>query len=131
MPRERTTQEKHFDEILKTCVKKSEPHQRKSYDNNLYTVTTIAASSWFGGQRTPIICTSYDRATEVVLENEGDIFEASYMLAVIEGIQPNILYGNVIGEQYWYMWEGPYHDGKYVPIEIPEEYKNILGFGIG
>ena len=130
--------EKEYENILKSCVKKNTPHiklEKDQFCKFVYTVTTIARSAKYGGQRTPIVCSSFEFANEVVSENIGDIWETSYQLAVIESVIIDCLYGSSDGNKYWYIWEkngdDDTYDGQYVPIEEPEEFKNIYGFGIG
>lgn len=111
---------------LDNHVQKAPHKDRKA----LYTITTIAPGPRFGGQRTPAICDNLERAREIVENNEGDIWECSYYLAVIEAVFPNYLYSSSYSdERYWYR----YNTGtrRYEPIETPEWYKNTFGFGIG
>lgn len=130
--------EKDYEHILKSCVKKDTPHIKLEDDPSkyVYTVTTIARSAKYGGTRTPILCSTFEYANEVVLENMGDIWETSYQLVVIESVMIDSLYGSCEGHQYWYIWEdGPdkedSYSGGYVPIERPEEFKNVYGILIG
>jgi hypothetical protein len=127
--KERTAQEKAYDALLEKCVY-IESHVQKPADKaRLYTVTTLASSPRFGGDRTPVVCDSFEIAKGIVERNDGDIWEASYDLVVIEAVLPNILYGCVIGEQYWYKWD---HDAEaYRPIQCPPGKENIIGYGIG
>ncbi len=106
----------------------------------LFSVTTIVPgwpseeSRRFGGKRTPIICTSLEIAKDVIERNVGDIFETTYRYAVITTIFPDVLYsyrGQEEYKEYWYVWEGDYETGKYVPCEKPKEYEKIVGWGIG
>ena len=106
----------------------------------LYSVTTIVPG-WpskeadrYGGKRTPVICTSLDLAKDIVENNRGDIFETTYRYAVIVTVFPDVLYGGVMEDEYaeyWYIWEGDYQTGRYVPSEKPEEYQRAVGWGIG
>ena len=122
------------------CVRKDKHEQAPmpaNWDGRLYSVTTIAPSARSGGTRTVAICRSFERACEIVETNEGDIWETSYQLVVIEALLPDALYGGSSHEQYWYRWhqpehtEDPYESGKYEPIEVPYFYEHTLGFGIG
>lgn len=128
--------EQEYENILKSCVKKNTPHIKLEDDctKYVYTITTFARSAKYGGQRTPIVCSSFEFANKVVSENIGDIWETSYQLAVIESVLIDCLYGSFDGNKYWYIWErngDDTYDGQYVPIEEPEEFKNTCGFGIG
>jgi hypothetical protein len=106
----------------------------------LYTITTIvpgwlsAKSRRYGDKRTPAVCTSLERAREIIENNEGDIFETSYRYAVIETVFPNILYsyfGQKEYRQLWYKWEGSTERGRYVRCRKPREYRKVVGFAIG
>jgi len=121
-----------YDEILASCVplpggQHSAP---PALSGRVFTVTTIARSPESGGERTPVVCESFDRARQIVETNEGDIWEYSYMLAVIEGVRLDYLYGSDEQPQFWYRWEGG-EEGHYVPIETPPRLKNVVGWGIG
>jgi len=130
--------EKEYDEIVKNVVLKPEGHKvagPRPAVPCLYTVTTIASSSRFGGTRTPAICTTFEKAAEMVENNDGDLYECSYRLVVIEAVVPDHLY-TTLHEQYWYVWVYNHKDsvnseGSYKAIETPEVYKNIVGWGIG
>ena len=95
---------------------------------HLFAITTIAKSDKFGGTRTPVVCTTLARAKEIIETNEGDIWESSYMLAVIEAVVPDHLY-DYTHESYWYRWD--LEKKCYEAIECPPEYKNTMGFGVG
>jgi len=125
----RSEEEKAYDELLKTCVLKSCGHSRLSLDDGLvFTITTIASSQRYGGTRTPIICSSFERAKEYVENNYGDLFECSYSLAVIEVIALDHLYNGDIKDSYWYKW---IDDDGYRAIETPEAYKDVTFQPIG
>jgi hypothetical protein len=135
--RERTDAERAYDAITQSVVFKDahvlleDRRVSEIAGDKLYTVTTIASSARYGGTRTPVVCKTFERAKEIVEENEGDIFEYSYMLVVIEAVMADTLYGGSTDEQYWYVWKGDGETGGYVPIERPKAYKNTVGFGIG
>src|SRR4051812_38338047 len=71
----------------------------------LYTVTTIAESLSYGGERTVGVF-SWEHAHGVVEENSFGIFETSYHLVVVEAIGVDLLYGGLglTSERYWYLW---------------------------
>jgi hypothetical protein len=123
-----TLENPEYDEILASVVRK-EAHTPPALQGVVFAVTTIARSERFGGTRTPAVCMSFERAREIVETNEGDIWECSYMLCVIEAVIPDQLYGTNGDYQYWYFWDMKEH--RYVPIETPERYQNMFGFGIG
>lgn len=132
----RTEAEKEYDESVKGAKRLAGHRQRplpKGFvGKRLYTITTIAASARYGGTRTVAVCDSLARAREIVKSNEGDIFECSYLLAVIEAIACNCLYPQVNpSEQYWFRWEGDSRTGRYLPIKTPPGYENTFGFGVG
>jgi hypothetical protein len=144
MARERTAEEKLFLEIVDSCVLREKEHVQKPCEgglgkglNRVYTVTTFAGSATKGGTRTPIICSTFEKAKEVVESNMGDIWEYSYMLCVISGFHMDCLYGtprvkkdnpepdtcDVESEEYWYKWVGEdTTKGGYVPIEPPFDF---------
>lgn len=134
--RTKSGQEKSYDKMVKGCIEIPGGHQQKEPDrkNRLYTITTMASSPRFGGNRTPVICDNWGRANQIVLSNACDIWEYSYMIVVVEAVLPNELYGGFLREQYWYKWFGPKNDmasGGYRAIEIPKDFENTSGFGIG
>ena len=123
-PTKSSEAERAYNDLLARCVWKPEGHAqvpaREGSDcPRLYTVTTIAPSARYGGTRTPGIFTSFERAREVVEGNLGDIWEHSYMLAVIEALHPDRLY-SMLDEVYWYRWDGS--EKRYRAIETPSEY---------
>ena len=124
----------YSDEMLGACVVKPDGHEKPPKEfppkDRLWSITTIARSAKYGGTRTVCVCDSFGRAKEIVETNEGDIWECSYMLVVIEEFDANSLYGG-LGTQvsYWYRWN---IDAKsYEAIETPEVYEHIVGWGIG
>ena len=67
-----------------------------------------------------------DRAEEVVMNNEGDIYECGYYnYCVIEKVSPG-LYPDVSREE-WFEWK----NGGYTLIPKPDWLKDSLNFGIG
>jgi len=134
------TKEGVFDLAVRDAIVKPQGHVQyplpKGFEGQrYYSVTTIARNASFGGTRTVVICDSFEAAKEIVEKNRGDIFETSYMLAVIEAIAINRLYFYFTtengSEQYWYRWAGDYMRGKYEPIEVPKPYAMIVGWGVG
>lgn len=125
---------KLYDDVRKSAVVKPQGHtvvlDPTFTGTRLYTITTIARSEIYGGTRCVVVCDNFERAEEIVVNNEGDIWEYSYMLLVIEATTCNQLYGYLDGEAYWYMWQGG-AEGKYVAIETPKEFRNTIGWGIG
>jgi hypothetical protein len=104
----------------------------------LYTVTTLErdypqrGKGKRGDLRTPVICTTLERARDIVESNSMDIYETSYTYAVIESVVADEIYPHA--EPYvvlWYKWEGSYEEGRYVPIEAPEAFERVVGWGIG
>lgn len=138
-PRERTDEEKAFDEMVAAVVIKDghrqAPPTREVHEHDgvrLYTVTTIAPiapSARYGGTRTPVVCSTFESAKSIVEKNKGDIFETTYRLAVIEAVVADWLYGGTLDEQYWYVWKGDYESGGYVPIERPKQFEGTIGIG--
>jgi hypothetical protein len=145
MARPETDQEKaksdRYRDIVKSAVLKHGGHQQTAAPDDvlkanalrLYTVTTVASSPRYGGTRTVVVCSSFERAKEIVEKNLGDIYECSYQLAVIEGTIADWLY-YPLDEQYWFVWQADEKDsrvGAYYAIERPEAYEGCINFGIG
>lgn len=128
-PKIRTDDETRYDLAYRESRLKPEGHLQKDLPDSyppvlrLYTVTTIASSPRYGGTRTPIVCTSFEGAKRVVEENEGDIYEYSYMFAVIEAVVADRLYGTELDELYWYKWVRNDNGGQYQAIETPPGYE--------
>jgi hypothetical protein len=106
----------------------------------LYTVTTIRETPAIGRtgkeyMKTDTRCvgvfSSLEKAKEIVEENIGDVFEYCYTWAVIEIIAVDYLYGGFDREEYWYKWQGDGETGTYISIEKPEDWKNVVNWGIG
>ncbi len=134
--RERSDEERAYDEIVRSVVTRDAHRQMPAPEDvlkhggqRLYMVTTIASSARYGGTRTVVVCSSFERAQKIVENNEGDLFECSYELAVIEATVDGWLYGGLIHEQYWYVWKDGTGDGAYVPIEIPKAYVDQINIG--
>lgn len=77
------------------------------------------------------VFSTLEKAKEIIEENIGDIFEYWNPWAVIEVIHVDSLYGGFDRKEYWYEWKGYVHSGKYVSIEAPDKWKNVVGWGIG
>jgi hypothetical protein len=117
-----------WENFISTCVEKPSGHTPVplTTEPKLFSVTTVSRKS----DRTPVICTTFARAEEIILSNEGDIFEYYYDLVVIEAVQPDALYSLKFNdERYWYKWDNL--KKGYVPIEEPELFGNVVNFGIG
>lgn len=100
------------------------------WEHRLFAITTIAPSRIYGGVRTVGVCDSFERAAEIVEANEGDIWEHSYYLVVIEETRPNVLYGGLDDRNtYWYLWDD--ETKRYVSIDDPPWYRDVIGWGIG
>jgi hypothetical protein len=101
----------------------------------LYAVVTIVPND-ISRDRCVAICTTLDRAKEIVENNVWDIWETVYDWVVIEEKRADEMYAGFNNEQFWYEWKGPRGDEGiafkgYVPCERPEKYDHIVGFGIG
>lgn len=128
-PEHYTAQEKEYHATVASCIPKVEHVVSPDKEHQLYTITTLASSDWYGGNRTPAICDNLTRAKEIVERNEGDIWEYTYMLVVIESVKPNCVYSIGSRDEFWYRWNLELN--RYEPIEKPEAYKNTVSFGIG
>jgi hypothetical protein len=99
---------------------------------NMYPVVVIRRLK--NGQTWPTsdtmaICTTQERAEEIILGNENDIMETDAEYAVVEELPMDYTYP--VGErdlQWWYKWEGTYEDGKFVKCEKPKQFENIVGW---
>jgi RNA ligase (TIGR02306 family) len=130
-PAGETAMEREYMKIVSRAQRKSNQHAPSGPPDGetwIWAVTTLAQSQRCGGTRTPVICSTFKQATEIVDNNHGDIYEHSYLLVVIEAIRVDRLYGAVLGESFWYAW---FADEGYKPIETPEEFRNTFGHGVG
>ena len=101
----------------------------------LYSVTTINTKKP-DNDRCVAICTTLERAKEIVEHNQCDIWEMEYDLVVIESKETDCVYGGFNTDQYWYEWRGAWDSTgigaeSYVAIDRPMKFKNVSGFGIG
>jgi hypothetical protein len=97
-------------------------------ETRLYTITTLEPDT-----RCVAVCKYFNRAIEIVENNECDICEGgSNGLVVIEPIVDGMIC-EYLDEQYWYVLTGDWkaHTEKYVPIEMPEECVGVCGWGVG
>lgn len=104
----------------------------------LYPVTTIREEQMtdvngnpysHGTGRCVAMCETMERATSIVENNIFDIYEMGYYpYAVIEEITTDEMYGGFSTFIQWYAWQGDIDTGKYVPIEVPEKYINVIGW---
>lgn len=119
---------KEYDDIVRTAVRK-ERHEPITTEKRLYAVTTID----YRGERTPVVCDNFEDACEYVESNSLDLWENSYMLAVIEPHKPNHPYMHGLAKEemegFWYRWN--LDEGRYEPIEKPKAYEGTICFGIG
>lgn len=121
-------------EQIDACVPKEAhvctPERDQGEYQYLYVVTTIARNNVTGGIRPLAICNEFARAKQIIETNEGDIWECSYHLAVIEPFMEGAVYGGLsIKKQYWYRWSNEHK--RYEPIETPSMYERVIGIGIG
>lgn len=146
-----------FDKCVTDIVLKYGPHLQKEVVAGLgnggkryYTVTIFSRGRGYGGDRTPIVCSDFDSAKQIVEENRGDIWECSYDLCVISAFYLDCMYGvpwvekeflgpgiertyvddkgetRIYGqameeEEYWYVWRGG-DDGHYAPCHRPSDF---------
>lgn len=138
----RTEYQKLYDAAVMGAVEKPEGHKQDPVEDparvkRLYTVTTIASGPAYGGTRTWGVFDKFELACETVEMNDGDIFENSYMFAVVEAIACNCIFGAVAldegeePEQYWYVWVGDPQTGRYCPIQRPAMFDGVINFGVG
>lgn len=68
-------------------------------------------------------------AFSCIEENWGDIYEGDFTYAIVERIGDGIYdFGPQIR---WYKWKGSWDHGRYVQIDQPEHYKQIVGIAVG
>lgn len=91
-----------------------------------FTITTLVD---VGNTRTPAVFLNLSDAKVVVEGNDLDIAEREYLYAVIEEIGEGLYPTSY--SQHWYKWEGNWDSGNYIPCEKPEQFKNIVAWGIG
>lgn len=137
----RTEYQKLYNAAVKGAVRKPEGHKQDPVEDpegikRLYTVTTIASGPAYGGTRTWGVFDKFELACETVEINDGDIFENSYMFAVVEAIACNCIFGGVPlsdgePEQYWFVWEGDPETGGYRSIQRPAMFDGVINFGVG
>lgn len=125
--------------VLDSTVFCDKPHRLKKIPidsqtgvkpQQLYAVTTIAPHAMFGGDRTPVICSTFKTAKRYLENNVFDLWEYSYHLAVIESFEPNAIYGGY-RKAYWFRFVGTDSSGGYRSIKTPARYKRSFGFGVG
>ena len=122
-------EESSYDTIV-SSVERCERHTKPECEEGmLWSVTTIARSPLYGGTRCVAVCRSFERAVEIVETNEGDIWETTYKLAVIEGVEPDRLYPTSSDLQFWFVWNR--ESRTYVPIRVPAAYEFTFGIGLG
>ncbi len=101
----------------------------------LYAVVTIVPDD-ISRDRCVAICTTLDRAKEIVENNVWDIWEMDYDWVVIEEKVADAVYAGFTNKTWWYEWKGPrgwegVNCKGYVPCERPAKYEHTTGFGIG
>lgn len=120
----------HYKKVLATVAYKEHAHEEVWPQDmpRVYTVTTIARRPAYGGNRTPVVCATFDMAQELVLSNAADMWECSYMFAVITVIPLDFMYPDAAEflfpeqgpyvREYWYKWD--LEQSCYRPIEKVE-----------
>ena len=101
----------------------------------LYAITLLYLSSGHKGfaiSSRPAICTTLERAREIVENNEDNIHgRPNSSLACIEAVLTDTLQQQHVAKegykQWWYKWKdkegGEYGEGQYIPCEIPDEHE--------
>lgn len=89
-----------------------------------YTITVIALD---GSDRTVAVVSDFGLADCWLRCNHADLHEFLYVLAVVEELELDHMYGGFGRERYWYAW---LHNA-WRPIKTPECFENICGYGIG
>lgn len=99
---------------------------------SVYTVTCLGTRVFRGSierDRIMAICTTIERARDIVECNANDIHETSFGYAVIEQARLNGAYPEVgaTEESEWYEWEGEPDEGHYVRRENEHSYRKAIG----
>lgn len=98
---------------------------------DLYTVTTIGKQDGKEHDRTPAVCTSLERAREILKKDEGGLDEAGYYaLAVIERKAADRVYA-VLDDRKRSQWWFRFENKKWKPCKRPKKYQGVTGFGVG
>lgn len=118
-----------FNQAMSSLVFKERDHHRFMTANDKDICFAVVMMENNSKNRIPVICNNFEIAKKIILNNDCDIYECSYGLALIEGFYINKIYSAISEEQYWYAWD--YNLSKYKAIEPPEVFKNIIGFSIG
>lgn len=109
------------------------------YAHPQFTFAVVTLTKPSGEDRCVALCSTIERARQIVERNEGDIWETIYRYVVIERRTLDVLYGDITGEsvQEWYEWHGPKGwagVGKpgYVKLDsAPNIWKHAFGFVAG
>jgi len=93
----------------------------------IYTITTIRYTMFYGN-RTIGFYYDFKTADEVVRKNGGDMNEAGcYHYVVIEEVEEGLY--TYPRNAYWYAWN--HAKNEYERCEEPDQFKKIVGWGIG
>ena len=103
-------------------------------DYEIFTITTVpngALSDTLGDTRTVGYFPTREEANAAVLDNSMDMQEGRYMYAVVERSLPGVY--NYQCEEQWYEWGHDQESGQdsYAPIEKPEKFRRVVGWGLG
>jgi len=84
----------------------------------------------FGATRTPLFCTTEELAIESLNENRCDMWEFFYEYAVIEYMEPDVMYGGCDNyKRRWFKFDEE-KDG-YFEIPEPEFMNHVINIAIG
>jgi len=91
----------------------------------IYTVVTVQHNEkdrcvgWFPNK---------EDATEVIVENHGDINECGYYpYALIESVKPGLY--NCDREEIWFKWDDD--KNQYIKCDKPDNFKNSICYSMG
>jgi len=121
----------NLDKVASEATFLDDHQEDNSSDSSLYlyAVTVIVP----GSSLLECVCTSFERAKEIITTNEGDLQERWASFAIIEKFPANSLYSFPF--QFWYVWVEndwksqnvkPTKYGDFKPIKTPEEFRSDI-----
>ena len=113
-----SSKRRNADGIYHSYRKQTHPNQHKHF-----TIIDKRTWGWFSELKD---------AKRAIKENWADMYEGDYEYAVIEKTAEGILHGGRLPREWWFKWEGSWEKGGYKPGDFkPQEYHNVIGFGLG
>jgi len=105
-----------------------------SHSDFVYTVTTLYMSlAGNTATRTPVLCSTHEKAEHIILTNAGGLEERLYSHAVIEKIKLDDMYCISTcspANQTWFRWSEP--QGRWLKmVKPPKAFVRTVNFAIG